>query len=163
MWILKNSKALLESLQANLLTSISSIKTFDFSTLYTSIPHSKLNTRLHSLIKQMFHTKNGERRYQYRVQVFKHKKAYLIKDDTDAKNKFTESDIIDMINVLIDNIFVEFGGQIFQQTIRIPMGSNCASLLADLFLVHGRPNLFNTYKRVEHVDKIHLSISCFDI
>ena len=31
-------------------------------------------------------------------------------------------------------IFVEFGGLGFQQTIGIPMGTNCAPLLADLFL-----------------------------
>ena len=35
---------------------------------------------------------------------------------------------------LVDNIFVECGGVIFQQVIGIPMGSNCAPLLADLFL-----------------------------
>ena len=35
---------------------------------------------------------------------------------------------------LIDNIFVELGGRIFQQTIGIPMGTNFAPLLADLFL-----------------------------
>ena len=39
-----------------------------------------------------------------------------------------------MMEVLIDNIFVQFGGRIFQQTIGIPMGTNCAPLLADLFL-----------------------------
>lgn len=39
-----------------------------------------------------------------------------------------------MLNYLIDNIFVEFGGQIFQQIVGIPMGTNCAPLLADLFL-----------------------------
>ena len=39
-----------------------------------------------------------------------------------------------MLKYLIDNIFVEFGGRIFQQTISIPMGTNCAPLLADLFL-----------------------------
>ena len=39
-----------------------------------------------------------------------------------------------MLEYLIDNIFLEFGGRIFQQTIGIPMGTNCASLLADLFL-----------------------------
>ena len=39
-----------------------------------------------------------------------------------------------MIDFLIDNIFVDFGGRIFQQTIGIPMGTNCAPLLADLFL-----------------------------
>ena len=39
-----------------------------------------------------------------------------------------------MLDFLIDNIFVEFGGLVFQQTIGIPMGTNCAPLLADLFL-----------------------------
>jgi hypothetical protein len=39
-----------------------------------------------------------------------------------------------MLEILIDNIFVQFGGRVFQQTISIPMGTNCASLLADLFL-----------------------------
>ena len=39
-----------------------------------------------------------------------------------------------MLEYLIDNIFVEFGGRVFQQTIGIPMGTNCAPLLADLFL-----------------------------
>jgi hypothetical protein len=34
----------------------------------------------------------------------------------------------------IDNIFVEFGGRVFQQTIDIPMGTNCAVLLAHLFI-----------------------------
>ena len=48
--------------------------------------------------------------------------------------KYTEDDIINMLNFLIDNIFVKFGGQVFQQSVGIPMGTNCAPLLADLFL-----------------------------
>ena len=39
-----------------------------------------------------------------------------------------------MLDFLIDNIFVTFGGAIFQQQVGIPMGTNCAPLLADLFL-----------------------------
>jgi len=39
-----------------------------------------------------------------------------------------------MINFLIDKIFMEFGGRISQQTVGIPLGTNCAPLLADLFL-----------------------------
>ena len=38
-----------------------------------------------------------------------------------------------MLDFLIDNIFVTFGGHVFQQTVGISMGTNCASLLADLF------------------------------
>jgi hypothetical protein len=39
-----------------------------------------------------------------------------------------------MIEFLIDNIFAMFGGRIVQQRVGIPMGTNCAPLLADLLL-----------------------------
>ena len=39
-----------------------------------------------------------------------------------------------MTEFLVDNIYVTFGGQLFQQMVGIPMGTNCAPLLADLFL-----------------------------
>ncbi|XP_071138729.1 vitelline membrane outer layer protein 1 homolog [Mytilus edulis] len=39
-----------------------------------------------------------------------------------------------MLDFLMDNIFVEFGGLIFQQTVGITDSTNCTSLLADLFL-----------------------------
>ena len=37
-----------------------------------------------------------------------------------------------MLEFLIDNIFVFFGGRVFQQTVGIPMGTHCAPLVADL-------------------------------
>ena len=50
---------------------------------------------------------------------------------------YYETDIINMLEFLIDNIlviFVIFGGRAFQQTVCIPMDANCAPLLADLLL-----------------------------
>ena len=44
MWILKNSKELLENLKTQSLHSVNSIKSFDFSTLYTTILHDKLKS-----------------------------------------------------------------------------------------------------------------------
>ena len=38
-----------------------------------------------------------------------------------------------MIEFLVDNIYVRFGGQFFRQMVGIPMGTNCAPLLVDLF------------------------------
>ena len=35
---------------------------------------------------------------------------------------------------MVDNIYVRFGGQLFRQTVGIPVGTNCAPLLADLFI-----------------------------
>ena len=39
-----------------------------------------------------------------------------------------------MIEFLVDNNFVQFGGHPFRQLTGIPIGTNCALLLADLFL-----------------------------
>ena len=57
-----------------------------------------------------------------------------MKEHSDSKNKYTEEDIIKMLEFLVDNIFVVFAGKVFQQIIGIPMGTNCAPLLADIFL-----------------------------
>ena len=47
---------------------------------------------------------------------------------------YTADNICRMIEFLIDNIFVQFRGRHFRQMIVIRMGTNCAPLLADLFL-----------------------------
>ena len=132
MWILKNSKQLLDSIQTNSITSINSIKTFDFSNLYTTIPHDKLKSRLTAIVHQAFCFKNGTKRYEYIV--VNYNPTYFVKNHSNAKHRYTDHDIVRMINFLIDNIFVECGGEVFQQVIGIPMGTNCAPLRADIFL-----------------------------
>ena len=59
MWILKNSKELLENLKAQSLHSVNSIKSFDFSIIYTTIPRDELKSKLKGIIKQSFFHKNG--------------------------------------------------------------------------------------------------------
>ena len=39
-----------------------------------------------------------------------------------------------MLEILVDNIFVVFAGKAFQQIVGIPIVTNCAPLLADIFL-----------------------------
>ena len=58
MWILKNSKDLLDNLKSRSFSQVSSIKTFDFSTLYTTLPHDKLKTRLKETIHKAFSHRN---------------------------------------------------------------------------------------------------------
>ena len=38
-----------------------------------------------------------------------------------------------MLEFLVDNMFVEFAEKVFQQTVGIPMGTNCANFLAHTF------------------------------
>ena len=132
MWILKNSKELLEHLKSPNFNNITSIKSIDFSTLYTTIPHDKLKSRLASVIRNSFMFKKGNSRYKYVV--LGHEESYFVKEHSDSKHKDSEDDNIRMLEFLVDNIFGIFAGKVFQQIVGIPMGTNCAPLLADLFL-----------------------------
>ena len=58
MWILKNSKDLLDNLKSRSFSHASSIKTFDFSTLYTTLPDDKLKSRLKETIHKAFSHRN---------------------------------------------------------------------------------------------------------
>jgi hypothetical protein len=71
--------------------------------------------------------KNGQRRYKYLV--LGRDRSYFVKHYSDSTKKFAETDIFNMLEFLIDNIFSMFGGRVL-----IPMGTNCAPLLADQFL-----------------------------
>ena len=119
-------------LNLRIFNNITSIKSFDFSTLYTTIPHDELKSRLASIIRNSFMFKNGNRRYKYLV--LGHDESYFVKEHSDSKHKYSEDDIIKMLEFLVDNIFVVFAGKVSQQIVGIPMGTNCAPLLADIFL-----------------------------
>ena len=131
-WILKNSTNLLSSLSHLGVHRATSIQTFNFSTLYTSIPHDLLKSRMNSIINNAFKYKNGAIRYTH-IKLAEIKK-YFTSDALNGDNKYTANDICKMIEFLVDSIYVRFGGQLFRQTIGIPMGTNCTPLLADLFL-----------------------------
>ena len=47
--------------------------------------------------------------------------------------QFSETDTIQMLLLSIDNIFGMFGGRDFQKAVGIPMITNCASVLANLW------------------------------
>ena len=65
MWILKNSTSLLLSLEKSDVRFAKSVQTFDFSTLYTSIPHDLLKSRISTLTRNFFKKKDGSIIYTY--------------------------------------------------------------------------------------------------
>ena len=132
MWILKNSTNLLSSLAHLGVCKTTSIQTFDFSTLHTSIPHDLLKSCMNNIINNAFKHKNGATWYTH-IKLGRNK-SYFTNDPLNGDNKYTASGICKMIEFLVDNIYVRFSGQLFRQAVGIPMGANCASLLADLFL-----------------------------
>jgi hypothetical protein len=61
---------------------------------------------------------------------------------------YSEEQVISMLEFLIDSIFVSFGGILFQQVVGIPMGMNCAPLLADLFLYSYERSWFKVRRQI---------------
>ena len=102
MCILKNSKELLENLKAQSVHSVNSIKYFDLSTLYTTIPHDKLKSKLKEIINLCFFHKNGKNCFQYVV--IDYKDTFIVRVHSDTPQKYSDVDVIKMLEYLIDNI-----------------------------------------------------------
>ena len=49
-----------------------------------------------------------------------------------AKKEFHK--MCDALHYLLDNIFIRFGSNLYRQIVSIPLDTNCAPLVADLFL-----------------------------
>ena len=65
--------------------------------------------------------------------------------------------IVNMLEFLVDNIFVVFGGKVFQQIVGIPMGTNCAPLLADIFLYSYEAEFIQSFA-LNWKEKISISV-----
>jgi hypothetical protein len=57
------------------------------------------------------------------------------KQDTYFVRHHSEADIKGMLGFLVDNIYVVFENQVSQQSVGIPMGTNCSPVLADFCLL----------------------------
>jgi hypothetical protein len=77
--------------------------------------------------------------------VISYQKHYLVKYHSDSTHNYSEVEIKKMLEFLIDNIYVIVGGQVFQQSVGIPMGENCAPLLVDVFPYSYEANLFKSF------------------
>ena len=97
----------------------------DVSTLYTSIPHNLHKSQITALIHNSFKRKNRSNRYTH-IKITSGKGYFIDTINPGGDNLYTADQICRMVEFLIDNIFVKFGGCLFRQVIGIPMETNCA-------------------------------------
>ena len=64
MWIVKNSTSLLPSLDQLDIPTATSVQTYYFSILYTSIPHNLLKPQITALVHNSFKKRDGSNRYK---------------------------------------------------------------------------------------------------
>ena len=102
-----------------------SLSTYDFFTLYTTLPHNLIKKNL-ELIELAF------------KKTFKNEgMLYLTCND---KKEYTRGyklwschNVCDALSHLLDNIYIRFGNKLYRQIVGFPIGTNCAPLVADLF------------------------------
>ena len=58
---------------------------------------------------------------------------FFTSDVYNNHNLWSCQKVCDALVYLLDNIFIRFGTKLYRQTIGIPMGTNCAPLVADFF------------------------------
>ena len=120
MQILKNSTSLLSSLEKLGVRYAKSVQTFDFSTLYTSIPHDLLKSCINTLIRNSSKKEDGSIRYTY-IKV-DGRRGYLCNSvDSGGDKTYNANQRCDMVEFLIDNIFIKFEGHLFRQVIVIAL------------------------------------------
>ena len=134
-WVVKNKDPVIDAL--NKLSSrnnAKSVATYDFSTLYTKIPHDKLKFVLNEITDFCFKgcgnskifINNGGARWCHNP----NSKANC------NKNLMDKDNIKKSIAYLLDNCFFTVGKDIFKQVIGIPMGTDPAPFMANLFLYY---------------------------
>ena len=130
-WVINNSQQVLDYISGiNSSSSAKHFDTFDFATLYTNIPHNSLKNNLKILIEEAYKIRGAKY-----LSINRHGKAYWALGCSNDIN-ISACELIELIEFLIDNIFIGVGNKIFRQHIGIPMGTNCAPLLANLYLFY---------------------------
>ena len=126
-WIIENSLDFLESIKNKRVTHL---ETYDFSTLYTSLPHAEIKSKFKILFRTIF---NREDKQFVNVNL---NKAFFSNTHNNSYKSFTEIQLVQILDFILDNIFVKFGKDIYKQIIGIPIGLDSGQDIANLLLFH---------------------------
>ena len=126
-WSIKNSCEELNKLKSRGFRA-SSLSTYDFSTLYTTLPHNPIKDKLVDLIERTFQREGSL------YIACNDRNAFFTSDAVRNHNLLSCQKVCEALTFLLDNIYIRFGSKLYRQIVGIPMGTNRATLIADLFL-----------------------------
>ena len=127
-WVVKNCKPVLEKLEViNTRKRAKCISAYDFSTLYTALPHDDLIRVLNEIVDFVF--EGGNKQYIG----FSSTKAFWLKKRK-GKNYFSKSSLKRILKHLIVDSYFQVGNKLLVQSIGIPMGIDPAPFWANLYL-----------------------------
>jgi hypothetical protein len=68
----------------------------------------------------------SEKILKWKFLVIGKRDTYFVRHHSDSPYKYSDADIKGMLGFLVDNIYVVFGDQVFQESVVIPLRTNCA-------------------------------------
>ena len=116
-WSIKNSCEVLNKLKSRGFRA-SSLSTYDFSTLYTTLPHNLIKDKLVDLIERTFQREGSL------YIACNDKNAFFTSDAVRNYNLWSCQKVCEALTFLLDNIYIRFGSKLYRQIIGIPMGTN---------------------------------------
>ena len=145
----KNSSEVIEKLRPRNFPG-SQVSSFDFSTLYTSLPHDLIKAKVLSLVNWCF---NRESKTYLCTSV---KAGFFSNKKYDSYKCWSCAELCEAFTFLMENIYVQFDGMVYQQIVGIPMGTNCAPLIADLFLYCYERDFMSDLQKSKRFDLIDM-------
>lgn len=130
-WVIQNNEDVINSIKKlNKRNALKSMATFDFSTLYTKIPHEKLLEVMNELVDFCFQGGTHEQ-----LSLSKSGARWVSKNNRSGI-RFSRILIKEALRYLMEHCYFTLGDKVFRQVIGIPMGSDPAPFMANLFLYH---------------------------
>ena len=133
-WVIENSAPVIEKLtKLNERKRARDISTYDFSTLYTQLPHDELILNLNEIVDFAFNggnqKKDGNRKY-----LTVHGSSTFWTRTKHGQHSYTRAQIKLLTSHLIKETYFQVGNLMFKQCIGIPMGIDPAPFWANLHL-----------------------------
>ena len=124
-WILDNSLEFLEKMKSE---RFNHMETYDFSTLYTALPHREIKHKFSAIFQKVF---NREARPYISVNIHG---AYFSPTKVNNRFAFRSEDMQEILEFILDNIYVKYGKDVYKQIIGIPIGLDSGQDIANLLL-----------------------------
>ena len=99
---------------------MTSLSTYDFSTLYTTLPHNLIKEKFINLIEWTFKREGST------YIACNERQAFFTSGDTKRYKLWSCQNVCEALIYLLDNIYIRFGTKLYRKIVGIPMGTYCA-------------------------------------
>jgi hypothetical protein len=151
--------------------AVKRVYTGDFSTMYTMIPHDDLIRAVRVACNEAFEwNASNSRRPLSETRLCWSKSRVTWKASkpgsthSDSEHSLDVDGIVDIVSFLVSNTFLVNGAMLRRQKLGIPMGTNCAPILANLYLYVYESNFIDKLSKISvaKARRFHLTFRFID-